>query len=346
MSGGDATPGRDEVGAAVEAARAGDERAFAVLVARYQRELQLHCYRMVGSFEDSEDLAQETFVRAWRNRASFEGRSSFRAWLYRIATNACLDALERHPRRARRLPAGAEPGGAPPNPAEIPWLQPYPDRLLEGIGPSDAEPEAAVVARETIELAFLAAIQHLLPRQRAVLLLRDVLGLPAKDTAALLETSVPSVNSALQRARATLRRRLPARRLEWAPASEPSAEERELLRRYIEAHERADAAAVAALLREDVRLTMPPQPAWYEGRAAVAAFFAGEAFGPGSPGAFRLVPTRANRQPAAANYVRRPGDTAYRALSLDVLRFEGGGLAEITVFAPSLFPAFGLPPAL
>jgi RNA polymerase sigma-70 factor (ECF subfamily) len=330
------------VGALVAATNAGDEAAFATLIERYRRELQVHCYRMLGSFEDAEDLVQETFLRAWRRRESFQGRASFRAWLYRIATNACLDVLARHPRRVPR-PA-ADLGGAPPHPAAIPWLQPYPDRLLEGIGPSDAEPEAVVVARETIELAFLAAIQHLPPRARAVLLLRDVLGWSAKDTAALLEASVASVNSALQRARATLRQRLPARRLEWAPSADPSAAERALLRRYIDAHERADAAAVAALLREDARLTMPPQPTRYEGRAAVAAFFAREAFGPGSPGAFRLVPTRANRQPAAANYVRRPGDTVFRALSLDVLRIEGGQLVEITVFAPDLFPAFGLPP--
>ena len=197
------------------------ESEFAALVERHRRELQVHCYRMLGSFEDSEDLVQETFLRAWRKRASFSsgGPSSFRAWLYRIATNACLDVLRSRPRRV--LPPQVAPAGdpaAPPSPpADLPWLQPYPDRLLEPIAPAEDEPGAVVVARETIELAFLAAIQHLPPRQRAVLILRDVLGWSAKDTASLLDASVASVNSALQRARATLRDRLGERRTEWAP---------------------------------------------------------------------------------------------------------------------------------
>src|SRR5687767_3462592 len=181
----------DEEAAVAAAARGGDEAAFASLVGRYRRELQVHCYRMVGSFEDSEDLVQETFLRAWRNRESFQGRSSFRTWLYRIATNACLDALERRPRLAS-LHDGAQPL------AEIPWLQPYPDQLLEGIAASDAEPEAEVVAKETIELAFIATIQLLPARQRAVLIARDVLGWSAAETAALLDVSVAAANSALQ----------------------------------------------------------------------------------------------------------------------------------------------------
>jgi RNA polymerase sigma-70 factor (ECF subfamily) len=312
-----------------------DEPAFTALAERHRRELQLHCYRMLGSFEDSEDVVQETLLRAWRNRASFEGRASFRAWLYRIATNACLDALERRPRRAR--------GSLP---VEVPWLQPYPDRLLEGIAPSDSEPDAIVVTRETIELAFLAAIQHLTPRQRAVLILRDVLGWSAKDAAALLDASVASVNSALQRARATLKDRLPARRLDWGPATDPSDEERALLQRYMDAHAHADATAVAQLLHEEAVFSMPPRPERYVGRDAIAAFFARDAFGALSPGRFRLVATRANRQPAAANYVRAPGDVDYRALSLDVLRIEGGKVAAITTFSPRLFGAFGLPPKL
>jgi RNA polymerase sigma-70 factor, ECF subfamily len=312
-----------------------DEAAFTALAERHRRELQLHCYRMLGSFDDSEDLVQETLLRAWRNRARFQGRSSFRAWLYRIATNACLDALERRPGRAGGWPA-----------VEVPWLQPYPDRLLEGIAPSDSEPDAVAVTRETIELAFLAAIQHLTPRQRAVLILRDVLGWSAKDTAALLDTTVASANSALQRARETLKERLPARRLDWGPATDPSDEERALLARYMDAHERADATAVAQLLREDAIFTMPPEPDRYVGRDAIAAFFASDAFGARSPGRFRLVETRANRQPAAANYVRAPGDAKYRALSLDVLRVEGGAIAEITTFGTEHFGAFGLPPTL
>jgi RNA polymerase sigma-70 factor (ECF subfamily) len=226
------------------------ESAFAALFERNRGELQVHCYRMLGSFEDSEDLVQETFLRAWRKRASFspEGRSSFRAWLYRIATNACLDVLRSRPRRVLppQVAAAGDPTAPPSPPADLPWLQPYPDRLLESIASAEEEPDAMVVAKETIELAFIAAIQHLPPRQRAVLILRDVLGWSAKDTAALLEVSVGSVNSALQRARATLRDRLGERRAEWARPSEPREEERELLRRYVDAHERADVDALAA----------------------------------------------------------------------------------------------------
>jgi len=187
VSSGEGKTGRSEESAVVAAARAGDESAFGGLAERYRRELRVHCYRMLGSFEDSEDLVQETFLRAWRRRETFEGRSTFRAWLYRIATNACLDFLGRQP-RARQT--AASPGGGSPPPAAIPWLQPYPDGLLETISPGEDEPDTALVERETIELAFLAAIQCLPPRQRAVLILRDVLGWPAKDTAALLESSV------------------------------------------------------------------------------------------------------------------------------------------------------------
>jgi RNA polymerase sigma-70 factor (ECF subfamily) len=332
------------------AARAGDETAFGALVERYQRELQVHCYRMLGSFEDSEDLAQETFLRAWRKRESFEGRSTFRAWLYRIATNACLDFLDRHPRRPLPRQVIATPGSQAPAhpPAEIPWLQPYPDRLLEPIAPSDAEPDAALVAKETIELAFLAAIQHLPRRQRAVLILRDVLGWSANETAALLEVSVAAVKSALQRARPTLKAHLPEQRLHWAPSSEPTAEERMLLQRYMDAHERADMHTLAELLREDAFMSMPPHPMWFMGRASILAFSA-DVFDPASPmyhGRWRSLPTRANHQPAAAHYVQRPGDPVYRAQVLDVLRVEDGQVVEITAFVPELFPAFGLPPTL
>ena len=332
-----------ETGAVVAAAKAGDEAAFASLVERYRRELHVHCYRMTASFEDAEDLVQETFLRAWRNRASFEGRSTFRSWLYRIATNACLDAVAQG---ARRAPS--DPGAALPAPADLPWLQPYPDLLLDGAAPSEGEPAAAAVSKETIELAFLAAIQHLPPRQRAVLIVRDVLGWSAKDTASLLESSVAAVNSALQRARATLKERLPRRRLEWAAGADPSEEERALLQRYVDAHERADIAGLAALLRDDALLTMPPQPLWYRGRDAIASLLA-EAMEPTSPdyvGHFRLVPTKANRQPAAANYLRRPGDSVYRPLALDVLRVEESEVVEIVAFPADLFPAFGLPPTL
>ncbi|MGH3021474.1 MAG: sigma-70 family RNA polymerase sigma factor [Gaiellaceae bacterium] len=332
-----------DTAAVVAAAQAGDEVAFASLVERYRRELHVHCYRMVGSFEDAEDLVQETLLRAWRKRASFEGRSTFRAWLYRIATNACLDALAHDLRRPPPVP-----GSPLPPPADLPWLQPYPDLLLDGVAPGEGEPDAAAVSKETIELAFLAAIQHLPPRQRAVLILRDVLGWSAKETASLLEGTVASVNSALQRARATLKERLPRRRLEWAADSDPSEEERALLQRYVDAHDRADIAGLAELLREDALLTMPPQPLWYRGRDVIATFLA-EFVEPGSPdyiGHFRLVPVRANRQPAAANYLRRPGDSVHRAITLDVLRVEQGKIVEIVAFPADLFPAFGLPPTL
>jgi RNA polymerase sigma-70 factor (ECF subfamily) len=326
-----------EQGAVVAAATAGDETAFTALTERYRRELQLHCYRMLGSLEDSEDLVQETFLRAWRRRRSFQGRSSFRAWLYGIATNACLDALGRRRRAAPSTSA---------NPAEIPWLQPYPDRLLEGIAPSDEQPDAVVVAKETIELAFLVAIQHLPPKQRAVLILRDVLGWSAKETAALLDGSVAAVNSALQRARAALKEHLPRRRTEWAAGADPSEEERALLQRYMDANERGDGDALVELLREDARFTMPPEPTVVVGGDQVVAFWVEGGFGSESFGHLRCVLTRANTQPAVACYLRRPGESEYRALALDVLRIEDGAVAEVTTFAPDVFPAFGLPPTL
>ncbi|MET8989443.1 RNA polymerase subunit sigma-70 [Nonomuraea wenchangensis] len=317
---------------------ADDEDAFGRLVERHQREIQVHCYRMLGSFEEAQDLAQETFLRAWRARETFRGQSTVRAWLYRIATNACLDFLDRQRRRplTRDRVQGQEP------PAEIAWLQPYPDHLLA----FGEEPEAAVIGRETIELAFLAAIQQLSPRQRAVLILRDVLGWSAKETAAQLDSSVESVKSALKRARSILRDQLPRQRLGWSPSRAPTVSERELLRRLMDAHDRTDAAAFATLLSDDVRMTMPPLPYWFVGRDAVAAF-AAEAFGPGSPlsgGRWRGVIKGANLQPALAGYLRRPGEREYRAQALNVLRIEHGRIAEITVFEPRLFAAFGLPP--
>ena len=362
MSAVGASPGGTAEEALVAAMQAGDEAAFAALVERHQRELQVHCYRMLGSLQDAEDLVQETFLRVWRKRASFrfEGRWSVRAWLYRIATNACLNALAASPRRgpAHRAPTATAQLGGSSNPAEIPWLQPYPDRLLEGIASSDADPEAAVVARETIELAFLVAIQHLPPRQRAVLILRDVVGWSAKETASSLDTTLASANSALQRARATLKQHLPARRLEWAPGSVPSEEERALLQSFVEAHERADAAALAQLLSEDARLAMPPLSTWWEGREAIVAAMTAGPFVP-EFGHLRLVPTRANGQPAAAAYLRRPGDSEYRGLGIDVLRVGSGKVVEVTSFScqplgprfsedevPDLLPAFGLPATL
>jgi RNA polymerase sigma-70 factor (ECF subfamily) len=341
----------DDGDAIVAAARAGDESAFAALAERHRGELRVHCYRMLGSLDESEDLVQETFLRAWKNIRGFEGRSSFRAWLYRIATNACLDALGQRARRV--LPHQVAPPSDPryPQPPRtgIEWLQPLPDRLWEPVAPRDDEPDAAVVTRETIELAFLAAIQHLAPRPRAVLILRDVLGWPAKQTAATLDASVASVNSALLRARAVLREHLPQRRLEWAPSAVPTEQERAVLRRYMDAVERADLAAVAGLLADEVRTTMPPFPVWFQGRDAVIAALAAswDAESPAYAGRFRMVPAGANRQPAAAAYVRGPGDPAYRAFAIAVLRIEGDRIAEITAFHdPGLFPAFALPTVL
>ncbi len=315
----------------VAAATSGDEASFDRLVERHRRELHVHCYRMIGSFTDAEDLVQETFLRAWRHRNTFEG-AGFRAWLYRIATNACLDAIRRNKRQLRTLNSFAE----------VPWLQPYPDRLLDEVAPRNAEPDAVAVARETIELGFLATIQLLPGQQRAVFILRDVLGWSAAETAELLETSVAAANSALQRARATLRGRLPDRS---QPANELTSDERELLARYVDAHSRCDVEALAALVRDDVRVTMPPHPMCYQGRDSLAPLFE-LAFGPNRMGDWRLVPTNANRQPAAACYLRRPDDTVFRAFKLDVLRVEGDAIAEFTTFDATLFPAFGLPPRL
>jgi RNA polymerase sigma-70 factor (ECF subfamily) len=326
----------------VRAAVAGDEAAFTQLVERYRGELQVHAYRMLGSLEDAQDALQEAFLRAWKGRGTYRRRSTFRAWLYRITTNACLRILERRPARLVPYDTGpaAELGTDPLPPTDLPWLQPYPDLLLdEGSAPGDV-----VVARETIELAFLAAIQHLPPRQRAVLIMRDALDWSASETAAVLDMSVAAVNSALQRARATMRERLPSGRLEWARAAEAEDAERALLRTYMEAWERHDAARLVALLREDVRMTMPPHPTWYEGRDAVAAFLAGRAFAPGSD-VHRLVPTRANRQPAFGFY-RGEGAEA-RPFAIHVVGIESGLVADMDFFLyPELFPAFGLPDTL
>nr|WP_168508704.1 RNA polymerase subunit sigma-70 [Streptomyces sp. S1D4-11]QIY95952.1 RNA polymerase subunit sigma-70 [Streptomyces sp. S1D4-11] len=317
------------------------ESDFAALVESYRRELRVHCYRMSGSYDDAEDLVQETFLRAWRARDGYAGRASVRTWLYRIATNACLDFQRRTARRPQRyepLP-GMNHGGAEP-PARITWLQPYPDDDLPS---TEEQPDALAVSRETMELVFLAAIQHLPPRQRAVLVLRDVLGLAAAETAAALEMTVASVNSALQRARPTLRDHLPRRRADWT--AEADAREREILARYMAAAERLDLTEVATLLSEDITLTMPPNPFWFVGREALVEFLS-VSLDPASPmflGHWRHLPARANGQLAAGGYVRRPGTTVYRAQVLDVLRIEGDRIVEITSFEPHLFPAFGLP---
>jgi RNA polymerase sigma-70 factor (TIGR02960 family) len=306
-----------------------NEPDFAQVTERHRRALHVHCYRMLGSFEEAEDAVQETMLRAWRARDSFNGEQP-RAWLYRIATNACLDAIRARKRRPQAMTSFDQ----------MPWLQPYPDQMLDEIAPGEDEPDAVLVARETIELAFLAVIQLLPPRQRAVLIMRDVLEWSAAETAEALEMSVAGVNSALQRAMATLRDQ-PEERFARR-TTEPSEEENELLRRFIEAHERADFAGQAELLREDVLVTMPPAPLRYQGLAEIAGLQERAK----TMGEWRLVPIVANRMPAAASYLRAPGDDAFRAFKIDVLRVEDGRIAEITTFNPDLFEAFGLDPVL
>ena len=336
-------PGR-ETAALVAGVQSGDEAAFAALIEPYRRLLHVHCYRMLGSFDEAEDLVQETLLRAWRGRAGFEGRAAVRTWLYRIATNACLDFLESSSHRLQSLesPQAADSNG-------VSWIQPYPDRLLDQVASSDAGPDALVIARETIELAYLIAIQYLPPKQRATLILRDALGWSARETAGLLDESVASVNSALHRARSSMRKRLPRQRLDWSTAMAPTASEKSLLERYMEATDRADVGALTALLSDEVRLTMPPFPTWFEGRVDIATSFT-LATDPSSPsylGQFRTVATAANRQPAVAAYVRRPGDSEFRALGLDVLRLEGGLVVEITRFVQAeMLALFGLQPTL
>jgi RNA polymerase sigma-70 factor (ECF subfamily) len=334
-----------------------DGAGFAALAERHRRELHVHCYRMLASYDEAEDAVQETYLRAWRAQrgsedaggtegaGAFEGaggsegargfEGNARAWLYRIATNVCLDVIRARSRQVPRLGSLAEVG----------WLQPYPDRLLDELADNHrSQPDAVAVNRETIELAFLAALQVLPPRQRAALVLRDVLGLPAAELAALLDTSVAAVNSALQRARVTMARHLPSHRSDWK-ARPPSPEERQLLDRFIDAHERCDAAAAAAIAAEDIRVTMPPYPWRFDGADMLAGLLE-RAFGPDREGDWRLIGTGANRMPAAASYLRRPGDSEFRAFKLDVLRIERGTIAEITTFGYALFPAFGLPDTL
>ncbi len=310
-----------------------DVAAFETVLARHRRELHVHCYRMLASFDEAEDAVQETMLRAWRHREVFAD-DAVRAWLYRVATNVCLDMIRSRRRRVAQMQSFAE----------VPWLQPYPDRLLDEIAADDEQPDAVVVARETIELAFLAAMQVLPPRQRAALILRDVLGRPASETASILDTSVAAANSALQRARATMQQHLPSHRLDWS-SSEPSAAERELLDRFIDAHERCDAAAAVAIAATDLRITMPPAPICFDGLAVIRPSLE-TAFGVERDGDWRLLPTMANRMPTAASYLRRPGDSEFRAFKFDVLRVEDGLIAEITTFGPALFPVFGLPPIL
>lgn len=324
------------------------EDAFATLVEGHRRELRVHCYRLLGSYDEAEDLTQEAFLRAWRARETLEGVNNARAWLYKIATNLCLDFLRKHNRRpAPYEPVpGMESGGGPP-PPRLPWLQPFPDDQLPEVPAPQHEPDEQAVAVETLELVFLTAIQQLPPRQRAAVILRDVAGWSAEETADLLGSSLASANSAVQRGRSALRQALPDRREDWS-AAPPSAEDLALLQRYMDAAARADIDAMIELVREDAVLTMPPNPFWFTSRDALFAFVRPN-LDPESPmfaGHWRHLPVHANGQLAVAGYLQRPGTSVFRAQLIDVVRVEEGRIAEITTFEPHLFAAFGLPMTL
>ncbi|GLX99387.1 RNA polymerase subunit sigma-70 [Herbidospora sp. NBRC 101105] len=329
-------PGDDET-AFIAAARSTDAAPFVLLTERYRRELQVHCYRMLANYEDAQDMTQETFLRAWHKRASFRGHAALRTWLYRIATNACLDFLDK---RDDRTPVPADLPGAG---SEVRYLQPYPDRML----PED--PQESVVARETIELAFIVAVQHLPPRQRAVFIVRDVLGWPASKAADALELTVASVTSALQRARVTMRGQLPGRRLDWrSPAPhELSDEERGVVKAYMDAHERNDLTGLTALLRHDLRFAMLAEPTTLivTAKDAVDGWVSGGLFQRGHDD-WRCVATTVNRMPAAALYLRTPDDPEHRLFTIAVLRIVDGKITELTGFDARDKPWLGLPATL
>lgn len=321
------------------AVRAADDDQFGALIEPHRRELRVHCYRMVGSYEQAEDLVQETYLRAWRHRATFEGRSTLRAWLYKIATNACLESLRRRPLLAPEPPTD----GRLPPPSALPWVQPFPDAMLDLPAPSEEEPDAVVLARETIALAYLIAIQLLPPQQRAVLVLREVLRFSARETAELLDVTVAAVNSALQRARGTLSGYQDAQDPN-VPTAPPTRGEQELVATYMRAHEEGDPGAIIAVLRADARLSISPTGLSWDGRDQITPSFLE---GMGALGSWRCVPTRANGQPAVANYLRAWGEEEYRAFTLVVLGIGHGQLTEMATFAePALFAAFGLPATL
>jgi RNA polymerase sigma-70 factor (ECF subfamily) len=317
----------------LEAARGGDETAYARLVEPYRGELHAHCYRMLGSVHDAEDALQETLLRAWRGLARFEGRSSLRSWLYTIATNTCLNAIERRPKRVLPLdygpPTDPHDGiGLPP--LESVWVEPYPDQGL-GLEDGYAAPEARYEVRESVELAFVAALQHLPPNQRAVLILREVLGFSAKEVAESLDTSVASVNSALQRARVTVDERLPERSQQATLRSLGDDELRRVVESYMEAMQRGDVNAVVQLLAEDAAWSMPPLAAWFQGHEALRGFLvAGPLSGDWR---WRHMPTRASGQLAVGSYAWYPDDETYRPFALDVMTLRGDGrVKEVTSF--------------
>jgi RNA polymerase sigma-70 factor (TIGR02960 family) len=327
----------------ISRARAGDGEAFQELIEPHRRELQVHCYRMLGSFQDAEDVLQDTLLAAWQSFGGFEGRASLRTWLYRIATNRCLNAR----RSASRRPAKEwdVPGMEPPEPTrlgEVVWLQPLPDALLEGAIHAPLGPEARYEQSESISLAFVTALQVLPPRQLAVLVLRDVLGFHANEVADMLDSTIESVNSALKRARASLqRRRQPAADREPPPASRSPSEEA-IVAKFVSAYESADLDALVALLTDDVFMSMPPIPLEYEGRDIVARFCA-SIFGSGRM--FDLVPTRANGQPAFGVYLHAPTGIRH-GTGLIVLTLAGERICAMTRFESSVLPWFGLPRSL
>lgn len=323
----------------------GEQEAFRELTDPYRRELQFHCYRILGSMHDAEDALQETLVSAWRGLAGFEQRSPLRAWLYRIATNRCLDALRD---AGRHLPPAPEPRSALPAPtrmSEVTWLEPYPDALLEGIIDTAPGPEARYETKETIELAFIAALQALPPRQRAALLLRDVLGFRAAEVAGMLDSSEDSVKGALKRARATIDRLQGAQPRQRAPQPDSDGE-RELVRRFADAWVADDIDSVIALLAENAWYSMPPSPLEYQGHTAIAAMLRAIA---NRHGKLRrtLIPTRANTQPAFGRYRNDEHASTAHAVGLLVLTIDGKQISAITSFAdPSMLPHFGLPRTL
>jgi RNA polymerase sigma-70 factor (TIGR02960 family) len=318
-------------------AQAGDDRAFDQLTEPYRRELQVHCYRMLGAFQDAEDALQETLLAAWRGLGRFEERASLRTWLYRIATNQCLNARRSAGRRQAK--EWNVPGVEPPEPSrfgEVPWLEPFPNHLLDGVNIL-AGPEARVEQTESISLAFVTALQVLPPRQVAVLVLRDVLGFHASEVAEMLDSTAEAVNSALKRARATLEQKLPAP-AERQPAQDTTADDA-IVTRFVEAYEAADLDAVVALLTDDVFISMPPMPFEYEGRDAGSRFFAAIL---GSGRRFRLVRTQANGQPALGAYVLGPDGISHGA-GLFVLTLTHDRICAMTRFENTVFPFFGLP---
>jgi len=321
-------------------AREGDGEAFRQLVEPHRHELQVHCYRVLGSLADAEDMLQETLLAAWQGLPGFQGRASLRSWLYRIATNRCLNWL----RSARRRPAGDWPvlDVEPPEPSrlgEVTWLEPYPDVLLDGAG--EPGPEARYEMREAISLAFVTALQLLPPRQRAILILRDVLGFRAAEVADVLETTEESVTSALKRARATLSRDLPETD---RPQPPKSADEQRLLAKFIDAWERADVEGIVSLMNEDAWLRMPPVPLEYQGLGPIGRFLTAVVFRQGRR--YRLVPTRANGQPAFGVYVADRTSGIARANAFFVITLSGSKVSAITRFDNAVIPRFGLPRTL